>query len=344
MEHLSSTAIRMAEASYDLEVDDSKWLPRLLDVGLPAMDVGLGVSGAVYVRPPDSDTVVVQQLHVASGRPDFPARTARARAEVDQRAPRMVRGMLRPGVVTTLSEAAKPWVFDVWRRHFDYAEDVLTLTAVDPDGQGIVLNALLPEITSLSPGARELWQMVGAHMSAGHRIRRGLAAEPGVACAARRLPLDADAVIDPRRYEVAAAVAGARAPSALGSLRRAAVRVDRARSKLGKSSPQVALEIWWGLVRGRWSLVDWFDSDGRRFLLALPNPPEVGDPRGLSAQESQVATFAALGESHKLIGYRFGLSQSRVSKLMRSVMRKLGVKTQAQLVERMRGLPPRRNR
>ena len=28
------------------------------------------------------------------------------------------------------------------------------------------------------------------------------------------------------------------------------------------------------------SLVDYFDTDGRRFVLALPNSPHVTDPRG----------------------------------------------------------------
>ena len=62
-------------------------------------------------------------------------------------------------------------------------------------------------------------------------------------------------------------------------------------------------------------MVDWFDSDQRRFVLAGPNPPELGNPRGLTERELQVATYAALGESGKL-----------------------AVKTQPQLAEKMRGL------
>lgn len=82
-------------------------------------------------------------------------------------------------------------------------------------------------------------------------------------------------------------------------------------------------------------MVDRFDTDERRYVLALPNPPMVPNPRGLTEQEQQVTAFAALGDSHKLIAYRLGLSRSRVSHLLTSGMRKLGVKTQAQLVEKM---------
>ena len=37
----------------------------------------------------------------------------------------------------------------------------------------------------------------------------------------------------------------------------------------------------------------------------------------------------------------FGISRPGVSKLLSSAMQKLGVKTQAQLIEKMRGLPGR---
>lgn len=64
-------------------------------------------------------------------------------------------------------------------------------------------------------------------------------------------------------------------------------------------------------------------------MLALPNP------RGLTEQEQQVSAFAALGDNHMFIVYRLGLSRSPVSHVLASGMRKLGVKTQAQFVERM---------
>jgi DNA-binding CsgD family transcriptional regulator len=74
-------------------------------------------------------------------------------------------------------------------------------------------------------------------------------------------------------------------------------------------------------------------------VLAKPNAPNLGDPRGLNEREAQVATYAALGESSKIISYRFGISAAWVSTLLTSAMRKLAVKTPAQLVEKMRGLP-----
>jgi DNA-binding NarL/FixJ family response regulator len=104
------------------------------------------------------------------------------------------------------------------------------------------------------------------------------------------------------------------------------------------TDPDNALEIWKALVQGRWSMVDWFDTDQRRFVLAIPNSPDVTDPRGLSERERQVVTYAVLGHSNKIIAYRLGLSTSRISTLLRGSMRKLGFRTRAQLVTWMRGL------
>jgi DNA-binding CsgD family transcriptional regulator len=72
--------------------------------------------------------------------------------------------------------------------------------------------------------------------------------------------------------------------------------------------------------------------------LAIPNSPDVTDPRGLSERERQVVRYAAFGQTNKMIAYRLGLSRSRISLLLRSAMRKLGAKTRAQLVQMVQTL------
>ena len=71
-------------------------------------------------------------------------------------------------------------------------------------------------------------------------------------------------------------------------------------------------------------------------MLGLPNAPTVTDPRGLTEREHQVVTYAITGQTNKLIAYQLGLSKGRVSTLMSSAMRKLGVQTRAQLVKKLR--------
>jgi len=110
-----------------------------------------------------------------------------------------------------------------------------------------------------------------------------------------------------------------------------------------KTDTERALLVWEGLVRGRVTLVDWFDADGRRFILLKLNTSKAGRACGLTAREQQVATSAALGESSKIISYRLGLSTSRVSVLLNGVMRKLGVRSKAQLVMMVRVLESHQN-
>jgi len=338
MDKVSSAIVDLVEAAYDLDVDVERWLPQVMNVGLPSLDQGLGVGALAFLRPLDGSKVVIHQHYVASGPEDFAERNMRftsgGSAEVSQ-------AMTKPGMVATLTEVAgDEYLEDVarWRRYFDYSQDAFGLTAVDPNGQGVFIITPLAEATRLRPATRLRWQMVGAHIAAGHRLR--MAAESALSDSSSDLPYQAEAVIDPKSFRVSDAAGSGKTKSAATAVRDTAVRIDRARGKLRKDDPQEALEIWRGLSRGRWTMVDWFDTDGRRYVLAVPNPPDLKDPRALTERETQVVTYATLGESHKLIAYRLGVSRSTVTKALRSAMRKLGVKTHPQLVAKMSPMPP----
>jgi DNA-binding NarL/FixJ family response regulator len=335
MNQASSTLIELIEAAYDLEMENGAWIPNLLQVGLPILDRGLGVAAAAYTRDPSAPDFTMHQKFAVSGPPDLLARIDRVASEW----PREVyRELLRPGLVSTLSELAAdhPEILEAYERHVEGCRDVFGMTAVDPNGLGILLMALLPEVTTLKGRERELWKMVGAHVAAGHRLRRAMVTANSIT----GLPRDAEAVIDPRQFQLTDVAGPAQNKEAANALREAAVRIDRARGETRKSDPVGAIEMWKALTEGRWSLVDWFDSDGRRFVLALPNAPEATDPRGLSKRESLVATYAMHGDSVKLIGYRLGMSRTSVSSSLKRAMRKLGVRTRAQLIERFRAFEP----
>lgn len=124
-------------------------------------------------------------------------------------------------------------------------------------------------------------------------------------------------------------------------LRAAARELDGAPRVLRQVEADRAIRLWEGLMQGRWTLVDWFDSDGRRFIIVKQNPPRRGYPRGLTKREREVAMSAALGASSKATGYDLGISPSRVSALLKAAMRKLGVRTKAQLVVMVRVLNAR---
>ncbi len=116
------------------------------------------------------------------------------------------------------------------------------------------------------------------------------------------------------------------------------MKLDESRALLRESDAARALRLWEELIAGRWSLVDWFDANGRRLIIAKLNPRKAASCRGLTKRERQVALCAALGESSKITGYRLGISPSRVSALLKATMRKLGVRTKVQLVIMVRVL------
>jgi DNA-binding CsgD family transcriptional regulator len=89
--------------------------------------------------------------------------------------------------------------------------------------------------------------------------------------------------------------------------------------------------LWQGLVQGRWSLVDHFDTDRRRFVVAVRNDPDLPDPRGLSERERQIAEFCGMNRSAKEIAYILGLSSSSVGNALTRAQRKLGLRSRTEL-------------
>jgi len=335
----SELTIALAETIYDLGVPCEDWLPRVLEAGAPIFDHGLGFAGVVARKPPAPKADMmqeVQEIRIATGPTDFMHRHFQAASELP---PEQLHRQTRTGPFI-LSELTEPEQLEIWRSYVDYAEDAIGVLALDTDGFGVLLLAPVSEVLRVADTDREWIKMIAAHLSAGLRLRKALSESfrSSRDNDASELPLGADAVLEPKDFQVREAASDAQSPQVLTALRDAAVRVDRARGRLRSENPEEALATWRALVRGRWSMVDWFDTDDRRYLLALPNPPSVTDPRGLTERESQVAAYAALGDKHKLIAYRLGLERSTVTKSLSSAMRKLGVQTQAQLIEKLRGL------
>lgn len=337
MDAVSSAAIAFVEAAYHLGLGASRWLEELLRAGLPLLDEGHGVAGVVYDRPLDGGPVSTSHLHEV-GISDFKRRYSDLTRRLP---PETLRHLLRPCIATTLSEATakNPGALSSIRDVFDNTIDLLGLTAVDPTGQGVLIAAGRAKLTTLNGRSKERWQMLAAHVCAGHRLRRALAGWQGNDSPNTGLPHDAEAVLSPKSFDVTDAVGSAKQGSAVQALRQAAIQADRARGRMRQSDPAKALEIWKALVRGRWSMVDWVDSDDRRLILAVPNPPDVGSPRGLSEREMQVVTYASFGHSNQFIAYELGISESRVSMLLSSSMRKLGARTPAHLIKKARDLP-----
>ncbi len=337
MDQASISPIALVEAAYNLEAGPSEWLPNLLRAGGTTLDLGQGCAAAIWAGTSSEGEPLLSQLHAENGHPDLAMRFARTARYID---PEVVRAALAPREpgAHTLAEArySHSEVHEALTKYVG-CKDMLTLWAMDPDLHGVGIHVPSTTVIELSRQARKRWHMFSVHIAAGHRLRRRLVHAPkGVPLT--QIPLEGEALLDPKRFSIVEAADHAKDNDSLEEIRRAAIQVDLARGRLRRSETCEALRLWEEVVRGRWSMVDWFDTDGRRFILALPNAPYIRDPRGLTKREYQVAKHVVTGASCKLIAYQLGISRCRVSQLLSGVMRKLGVQTRGQLVFMMRTL------
>jgi DNA-binding CsgD family transcriptional regulator len=316
--------ISLVEAAYRADADPGVWLNQLADAAR-SFDQGLGLiafSGAIvpgYGIKLDANATrnMCSELEDA----------LRANTEGDPALGARSVQQARSGA--TFSEAVgaeAARAFFTSTRHLG-CEEMLGVTSIDPDGLMVGLSIALPKVGTLSRRERDQWDRLAAHIAAGHRLQRRLLERSTGHDTERDLE---DAILHPDgRLEHASE--SAKTPSARASLRDAAIAMDRARSSLRRKDPDEALSLWRALVSGRWSLVDKFDSDGRRYLIAHKNDPRTRELAALTTREQQVTAYLALGHSNKRISYELGISESTVSEVGRRSLAKLGVSSRADL-------------
>jgi DNA-binding CsgD family transcriptional regulator len=325
-DRMKADAISIVEASYNCESDAQTWLHRLLEQVAPKLDRGFGVTISQYIPEMRAEDVKMLERGLK------PALVEAAMAMIAAY-PHIFHQALTVGsphetasqVMGLTSREARAWAPFVEHMHPLGVRDVVGVLARDPCGHAIFFSAPSPDLDRPTRQDRVVWSRIAAHISAGARLRRALPA-----LARGDVTDGAEAVLSPSGA-IAHAEAAAQSRDARDSLRRAARSIDRARSKARPDDAE-ALELWQGLIAGRWSLVDRFDTDGRRFLVARKNDPDVRDPRALTARERHVLAYAAMGHPLKLIAYSLGLSLSTVSVNRRNAMRKLGLQHHADIV------------
>ncbi|MCC6899506.1 MAG: helix-turn-helix transcriptional regulator [Polyangiaceae bacterium] len=202
--------------------------------------------------------------------------------------------------------------------------DVFGVNGIDATKRGAVLAAFAAD--SSRRGARPdhaIWARVASHLATGARLVQELAA-----VGAREAP---EAVLSPDGG-LEHADAAAKEPEARDALREMVRRIDRARTGAVRQSADEASLLWEAMVLGRWSLLDHFDTDGRRYVVARVNEPVTHPLADLSERERQVTGLAANGRSNKLIAYELGVAESTVSTLLSRAQRKLGAADRVDLI------------
>jgi DNA-binding CsgD family transcriptional regulator len=318
--------IGVVEAAYDLELDDREWLASLVTTAAPHLDAGRGVFGFYFDASDPSHVRMWHPTDVGETTLPMKMRLARdvARGRDGESIRRVACGRATVGSLSTelarygLTEQARPWI--ILSGHLDY----LGIRACDAHMRGVSLAVPHAEPFVAASATVRRWSQLAAHIAAAYRLRRSLRV-----ASVDPLVDDGEAVWGPdgRCHH---AEGEARSEEARGELRRAVLEIDRARCRSG-GDVEEALSLWRGLVDGTWSLVERFESDGRRYMVARRNEPGVLDPRGLSLREKQVVSFAALGHSNKLIAYELGIGKSAVTLHLGTAIQKIGVRDRLEL-------------
>lgn len=325
---MKGDVLSVVEAAYRVELPEEEWVAGIMKAARPLIDVGLGVYAYLYDAS-DSAKLGVRTFSFDGQREDFQvekllgvlAQTPKEYVEQSWRARACGYASEVPGYedLAALDDYFRP----------NGIEDIFAVSGCDPTGQGCYIGAGRPRIAKLAARERATWERVSAHLAASFRLRRAL----GTSSPFERAPVlnGAEAVLTPAG-KMEHAEAAASETHARDALRDAVRRMDRARGKMRRSDPGNAIEEWRGLVAARWSLVEHFETDGRRYLVARRNDPDAGGPDALTRRERQVLGYAALGHSNKLIAYELGVSPSTVGVLFLRAARKLKAKGRAEVI------------
>jgi DNA-binding CsgD family transcriptional regulator len=325
---MESSPIDVVEAAYRAGASREDWLHGVLEAATPLFNPGTHPTGYFFdfsnlAAPP------VQGVQVLGG----PPRLAEALTAFHNGERETSRAVIfgTPNAMTGSQHAQMAGLDTEFEQFLDYFAkagvrigDTLGIVGVEPSYRGVVLACAYDRRTTLSRSTRRRWTRVAEHLAAGRRLQSAFEARSG----AESQP---EAVLSPSG-RIEHAQGAAKEAAARESLRARAVAIDRARGRLRRADPDAALEAWQGLVAGRWSLVDRFESDGRRYVVAHRNPPPTARILALTARERQVVGYRMLGHSSKLTGYTLGISPAAVSAALRSSLQKLAFGTVAEML------------
>ncbi|HKP56814.1 MAG TPA: LuxR C-terminal-related transcriptional regulator [Polyangiales bacterium] len=333
--------IAFVEACYDLHVGELEWLRAIAEAARPLMrartviayhvdftqaglriehgaaqfgdgdgDVAARITamGACYDRCRNGTAGVVDRLK-------YRLHEKGMRAQVAEAADRLLLSEIKTPVPRWVYTLGVPGIRDLF---------FMLNHHVDGNGLTYVVGSL-PERGELRPAERAMFLRLGAHLKAGFRLRRRLPDQ------LRSLEAPEHGAVLDGAGALVHAEGDARDPETRALLAQRAREIDQARTRSGGRDER-ALEVWQGLVNGRWSLVERFDADGKRFMLAHKNPETITDPRGLTELEARVARLAVRGYSDKLIAYHLGVAEGTVSSQLSRALRKLGIDGRVDLV------------
>ncbi len=334
MESLDETqVVSFLEAVYALELDDESWLDKVLWALAALCGKDNHYVGFFY------DASSLSDFKVWNVRmPEAPPELGEAFGvfqSISQN-PVFVSTTFRSLHVGSARRTGMPYMAPVLEARARTGwGDILNINGIDPSGIGcnVTIGSRAHEFTTTA-AEMALYKRLANHVSAAFRARRKLGvsridaqpdAKPSSGTEGAEAILDANG-------KLVHAVGPAVGRTAQERIRAAAAAIEAARSPGTRQSGRAALEQWHPLTSARWTLVDAFEENGRRYVVARENLAHSEGFTALTDRERQIVLHAALGFSNKQIAYALGISDTTVRVLMSRAANRLGLRTRRELL------------
>ena len=324
----TKNSLLIIEAAYDLETDDSTWFSNLVRAFRPYLDSGHGLYGYAYDWDSQKSLLRVDAV-VFLGCEGISAALARVGA---MSPPEFAQALFTSPPCRSLSQVYAALGLDYTEHEavrFLHREtgviDGFHVNASQTNGRGYCFVGPLDRVRPFPARTAGLLSRVARHIAAAQRLRQSVRRTDD------RTSLDVEAVLD-QRGGMLHAEGEAKGKPEREILTTAVRSLVEAKGRFRESDPEQVTAIWNALVDGRWSLVDSLDRDGKRFLLARRNALELHEPSALTPSERQVAALFARRHSSNLVAYELGLSAPVVSTTLQRALRKLHLRSRAELV------------
>lgn len=313
------------DAAFELDTDEATWIQRVTDTLMPLLDLGLGTF-AWLACPVQKAMPFERLLHLnAPVGGDFVL-------QMHDDADRDDIALAYPNItgVHSLATLFGP------RRYFEspllrrwiHARKIADAGGlhISLGGRTLVAGAVFHEVAAFPRPLKTFGPMLSRRIEAAFRLRQGLATMGSTPAA----------VLTPAA-QVVHAENEAKSTTVRERLRRAVVAREMARG-LREKDPARAFALYEGIVSGRFTILDRFERDGRRYLVAYENPPDVLSSRALTRREREVMWRAAQGEPLKRVAIELGITPSAAAAYFHAARKKTGIRSRNELVRWFRGL------
>lgn len=316
---------------YDLDRSEAEWIEAIIQALGPLMDGGHGVVAHI-VDPRDGENPMLGQYHADD-----------ALGTLEQYISTMLEEGIDPSNMMEifgrpledprgLESLAQSWGqslgFRLFQRLFTGKGIVDALGIIVPHGRSMMFfTAHQNQLRPVPQRVRHHWINLQKHLVVLHELRLKIAEDTWDEETCLWFNAQGD-------FQ-----SGNSVDASIRDRLRAAIRLRETALSRGKSADVASVEDFYtNVLNGQWVIVDHFDSDGKRHVVAVPVLQDTEGLRGLTPRERQVLKLLDHGVSNKSIGYQLGISTGAAAAHLHHIYRKLGVKDRASAVDRARFL------